>query len=121
MKKIGVIFALSLYIWGLAAPFLPLVDYVVKYDYYVNVLCVNKDKPELACKGQCILMQKLQAEAEKQKPSPVTFNPEEELSFYVVGFFNPLFVAPSYNSPTTYESFWEFSWVNSPPTPPPRV
>jgi hypothetical protein len=35
------------------------VDYLANQSYYSNVLCVNKDKPELACKGQCILMQKL--------------------------------------------------------------
>ena len=35
-------------------------DYEYHQDFYANVLCINKDKPELACEGKCILMQKLQ-------------------------------------------------------------
>lgn len=36
-------------------PVLPLVDYVVNYDYISEVLCINKDKPELQCNGKCHL------------------------------------------------------------------
>lgn len=40
-------------------PVLPLVDYVVNYDYISEVLCINKDKPELQCNGKCHLKTKL--------------------------------------------------------------
>lgn len=32
-----------------------MVDYGVRYQYYAEVLCDNKDKPELQCNGQCHL------------------------------------------------------------------
>ncbi|WP_243389315.1 hypothetical protein [Avrilella dinanensis] len=40
-------------------PILPLVEYVVFYDYIKNELCVNKDKPELKCNGKCHLMKEM--------------------------------------------------------------
>ena len=51
-------------------PFWPVVEYVVNYDYIVNVLCENKDKPELQCNGKCYLMTKLAQETEQQKENP---------------------------------------------------
>jgi hypothetical protein len=36
-----------------------LVDYQIRYDYYVNVLCENQDDKELKCNGKCALMQDL--------------------------------------------------------------
>lgn len=36
-----------------------LVDYQVRYNYYVNVLCENQEEPELKCNGKCALMKDL--------------------------------------------------------------
>lgn len=36
-------------------PVLPVLEYVVFYDYIKNELCVNKEKPELECNGKCHL------------------------------------------------------------------
>jgi len=40
-------------------PILPIVEYVVLYDYIKNELCVNKDMPELECNGKCHLKKEL--------------------------------------------------------------
>ncbi|MET3535576.1 hypothetical protein [Chryseobacterium limigenitum] len=40
-------------------PLVPLVEYAVNYDYIANVLCINKSKPELHCKGKCYLGKEL--------------------------------------------------------------
>lgn len=40
-------------------PILPVVEYVVLYDYIKNELCVNKDKPELKCNGKCHLKKEM--------------------------------------------------------------
>lgn len=40
-------------------PALPLVDYVVNYDYIVSKLCENKSKPEIMCNGKCYLSKEL--------------------------------------------------------------
>jgi hypothetical protein len=41
-------------------PIAPFVTYALNYDYISKVLCINKDKPEMRCKGACQLMKKLQ-------------------------------------------------------------
>ncbi len=35
---------------------LALLDYASRYDHYAEVLCENKDKPNLACHGSCQLV-----------------------------------------------------------------
>lgn len=53
----------------LAKPVLPLVDYVVNYDYISKVLCVNKAKPAMHCNGKCHLMKALAKASENEKPA----------------------------------------------------
>lgn len=64
MKKfvLIVIFAIIL------KPILPVIDYVVNYEYISNVLCENKAKPELKCNGKCHLMKELAKASESEKP-----------------------------------------------------
>jgi hypothetical protein len=52
----------------LAKPVLPLVDYLVNYDYISKVLCVNKAKPAMHCNGKCHLMKELAKASENEKP-----------------------------------------------------
>lgn len=40
-------------------PLVPLVEYAVNYDYIKDVLCINKNKPELHCNGKCYLSKEL--------------------------------------------------------------
>lgn len=40
-------------------PMLPVMEYVVLYDYIKTELCVNKDKPELQCNGKCHLKKEM--------------------------------------------------------------
>lgn len=47
---------------------LPVVEYVVNYEYISKVLCVNKAKPELQCNGKCHLMKELAKASENEKP-----------------------------------------------------
>ncbi|WP_228434801.1 hypothetical protein [Chryseobacterium defluvii] len=46
-------------------PVLPLVSYVVNYEYIVKNLCENRSKPESTCKGKCYVKKEL-AKTEKQ-------------------------------------------------------
>ncbi|MEH6659539.1 hypothetical protein [Leeuwenhoekiella marinoflava] len=61
------------FFWPLFAAFImlqpavPILNYVFNYDYIVDELCVNRDRPELNCKGRCYLMQALADEASKKK------------------------------------------------------
>lgn len=66
MKKTVVILILFI----LAKPFLPVLDYIVNYEYISQVLCENKEKPKLQCNGKCHLMKELaKASDESQQKS----------------------------------------------------
>ena len=60
------LFILTVFI--LLKPFLPLVEYVVNYEYISKVLCVNKETPIMGCDGKCYLMSQLAKSAEDEKP-----------------------------------------------------
>jgi hypothetical protein len=64
VKKI--IFLLALFM--LLKPVLPVIDYVVNYEYISKVLCVNKAKPKMKCNGKCHLMKELAKTSENEAP-----------------------------------------------------
>lgn len=37
-------------------------------NYYADVLCINKDKPEMHCNGQCAFMQKVKSQEKSETP-----------------------------------------------------
>ncbi len=44
-------------------------NYLIQYKYYVEALCVNKNKPELKCNGKCHLAKELKTvDEEPVKP-----------------------------------------------------
>ncbi|WP_353086802.1 hypothetical protein [Flavobacterium sp.] len=61
--KIGVIVIVFVFLFR---PVMPVVEYVLNYDYIRTVLCENKAKPKLSCNGKCHLMKQL-AEASEQE------------------------------------------------------
>ncbi len=64
VKKIIFLLALMM----LLKPVLPVVDYIVNYEYISKVLCVNKAKPKLQCNGKCHLMKELAKTSESETP-----------------------------------------------------
>ncbi|MEO9512131.1 MAG: hypothetical protein ABJN84_17950 [Flavobacteriaceae bacterium] len=54
----------------LLKPFWPLAEYALNYDYIVENLCENKEKPMLNCNGKCFLAKQLAKESGKEKKSP---------------------------------------------------
>ncbi|WP_404986280.1 hypothetical protein ACI513_03995 [Chryseobacterium sp. M5] len=82
-------FLLSLFIVFTIAvrPIMPVYNYIVNYEYIVENLCENKDKPELSCNGKCYLAKEL-SKTEKQSTQTVAkvitidiFVPNDILSF----------------------------------------
>ena len=64
MKKALFILTLIMFL----KPILPVLEYIVNYDYISKVLCINKDKPTLHCNGKCHLMKELAKASENEKP-----------------------------------------------------
>ena len=49
-------------------PVLPVIEYVINYDYITKVLCENKAKPQMNCNGKCHLMKELAKASENERP-----------------------------------------------------
>ncbi len=69
--KLAVLFTV---LFMLLKPFWPVVDYAVNYDYIVNFICENRDKPELQCNGTCYLTKELAEEASDADSNPLSNN-----------------------------------------------
>ncbi|MGV3460480.1 MAG: hypothetical protein ACO1N9_08505 [Flavobacterium sp.] len=52
----------------LTRPVLPVVEYLINYDYITTELCENKANPEMQCNGKCHLRKELAKAAESEKP-----------------------------------------------------
>lgn len=71
-----------LYLIALGRPIAPLLEYYARQEYFAEVLCVNKAKPELKCNGQCALSKKIK-EATQSETSPVL--PKINFEDYPIG------------------------------------
>ncbi|MEC5395486.1 hypothetical protein [Bergeyella sp. RCAD1439] len=68
-------FAIFLTLHLLLKPLAPVAEYVLNFDYITTVLCINKDKPELKCKGKCYLSKEIaKAAQDDQTPFSKTKN-----------------------------------------------
>jgi|SRR5690554_6472779 len=54
----------------LIKPLWPLAEYLVNYDYIVENLCENRDRPFLNCDGKCYLAKQLAKESEGADKNP---------------------------------------------------
>ena len=92
-----------LYGIALMKPALPLLDYYIKMDAYLEQ-CSNRNRPELQCNGQCILMQKLKAlNGTSQSPAPPV-PAKINLQEYPIGFIE----IPRLDTPRATER--ELNW-----------
>lgn len=59
------------------------IDYAIRYDYYVNVLCENKDNSEMKCNGTCQLSE-VNSDSNDNSQKPTIPNSSKiEISFFI--------------------------------------
>ena len=77
-------FILALFI--LVKPVIPVLDYIVNYEFIVTELCENVEKPELKCNGKCHLAKELAKVSESEKPISTDkkqhMHQEDEILFF---------------------------------------
>lgn len=93
MKKMLLYFlTLSLLVqasWG----YVVLGAFYVNKDYIAKYLCENRDKPQLHCNGNCVLMKKIRKAQEKEKQNPTAKLKAEAYDFidsYTLFSFTPV-------------------------------
>ncbi|MCR5863242.1 hypothetical protein LRS05_14425 [Flavobacterium sp. J372] len=91
-------------VFFLARPVLPVLDYIINYDYIAAELCENKAKPEMHCNGKCHLKKELAKASDSEKPlsqkksqasetevlffqDTVSFNPQTKVSIITSNIF----------------------------------
>ena len=81
---------LNLYLLAIIVPALPVIDYLVNYNYIVKELCENRDKPLLACNGKCYLenqvKEQLNHSHSEEVPMPPNVDFEKLISLKVKKF-----------------------------------
>lgn len=81
MKNVIILIALVM----LSKPLWPVVEYAINYDYIVEKLCENKDKPAMQCNGKCYLTKQLAEEAAGEDQNPFRNNSQKtEIPQYII-------------------------------------
>lgn len=85
MKKLIIThLLLNLYLLVLVLPSVPVLEYLINYNYIVNELCENRDKPVLTCNGKCYLAdqveKQLKLDSKEQGPLPPKIDLEKFIS-----------------------------------------
>ncbi|NLN26490.1 MAG: hypothetical protein GX163_12765 [Bacteroidetes bacterium] len=117
-------FILILSVLMLVKPVWPVVEYILKYDYIISVLCENKDKPELECNGKCYLSKKLAEENGSQEDNPSQKTQHSEIQTFLIAEKLPVFQLELLNVETSPKFFgtkpdlYTSIFIGSPPKPP---
>lgn len=107
--------AIFLSLFMLLKPIMPLIEYAAFYDYIVNELCVNKEKPELQCNGKCHLTKELAKASDSEAGNEKNHTVSSEFSFVYfqeVNMYNTLFFPKEQRSKinTSYNNIYKFHY-----------
>ncbi len=107
-KLIFTHFLLNIYILAIVQPALPVLEYMLNYNYIVSELCENRDKPILTCNGKCYLEkqveQQLNLSHNKEAPNPPKVDYEKFISIneahlnYALTDINQFHTSPYYHN-----------------------
>ena len=102
---------LNLYILAIIQPSLPILEYLVNYDYIKNELCENKEKPILACNGKCYLQKQVLEVDTNTNSNKIPIPPEIDFEKLIVivndqFLFNPCII-PTYKIKIFYYNILE--------------
>lgn len=96
-------------------PIQPYVEYMLNQDYIAEFLCINKDKPKLACKGKCHLAKQLEKQQENDSKSL-----RISLENYPIGFVtiykiasNLDYITSKKKNNTFYQKHYSFDYNHS--------
>ena len=84
MKKLIIThLLLNLYLLVLVQPSLPVLEYLINYDYIVNELCENRDKPILTCNGKCYLGDQVEKQLDRGPDQQIPLPPQIDFKQFI--------------------------------------
>ena len=70
MRNIVSIVLIALFVVTFFKPVMPYIEYVLRYDYISQVLCINKEKPQTTCQGKCYLIKQISKSSNNKSEMP---------------------------------------------------
>jgi hypothetical protein len=78
MIKINAIILIVVFGFMLVRPAVPFIDYVVRKDFIIENLCINRSKKEMKCNGKCHLKEEIRKEASRAPENNVPLPTQED-------------------------------------------
>ena len=107
-KLIFTHFFLNLYILAILQPALPIIEYLVNYDYIKSELCENVSKPILTCNGKCYLQKKIEQQNfpinNQELPMPPKIDMEKLLLVITNPFDIDLTIKQDFKTKSNFEN-----------------
>jgi len=72
-------------------------DYVMNQNFIATVLCINKEKPALQCKGKCYLVKQLKEQQQQDQPSQSGKKIKFDTELFSVAHTSQLHVNPLFS------------------------
>lgn len=69
-KQLITIFLMLVWLCQLSDRYFVMFEFYINQEYVARNLCVNKDKPQLQCNGQCHLEKQLDEEEKREQNNP---------------------------------------------------
>lgn len=101
--------------------FVIMVNYLVEYRYYAEVLCVNQDNPEMDCNGRCALMTELsqvESPGNTQAPSLPDFKVKESVAEHLTEHKPFALIGAAFYFPEAAASTPQKPWIPMEEEPP---
>ena len=103
---------------ALIQPALPVIDYLINYDYIVTKLCENRDKPILSCNGKCYLEKQVTEQQNIDHKQPVPQPPKIDFKKIVTFKYNDVTITIIEKEQKHQDLFYYMesvsnSWTNS--------
>lgn len=84
MKKLVIThLLLNLYLLVLVQPAIPVLEYLINYDYIVNELCENREKPIQTCNGKCYLGDQVEKQLDLDPDPQLPLPPKVDLEKFI--------------------------------------
>ena len=101
MKIVSVLILILLLMTQAFSNWFVVMAFSLNREFIADNLCENRSRPQLNCKGNCVLMKKMKQDAEQEKKAPAALKIEFNSNFISLGTIE-ISAPPVFDSSITY-------------------